>query len=60
MAPLTANNGGNSKSDPNAGADPSGPSNKVEPIKTSDRAGAGILTVLVIFAIIGGGIWLML
>lgn len=48
QGPLTSETGGDSKSDPNAGGgDKDGPSpDKLAPITTADRAGAGILTVL--------------
>jgi mannan endo-1,6-alpha-mannosidase len=60
MVPLTANTGGTSKSDPNAGATKQAPAAKQKPITTADKAGAGILTLLVILGIIGGSIWLIM
>lgn len=61
MAPLTHNTGGTSKSDPSAGTDTSSsPTQTQKPIGTKDRAGAGILTALVIIGIIGGSIWIIL
>ena len=61
MMPLTAKTGGTSKSDPNAGSntDPDPAANR-KPITTKDRAGAGILTILVIVGIVGGSLWLIL
>ena len=63
MVPLTANTGGSSKSDPNAGNDaPHTPEDefKKHPITTGDRAGAAILSILIIGAIIGISVWIVL
>lgn len=63
MVPLTANTGGSSKSDPNAGNDaPHNPEDefKRNPITTADRAGAAILTILIIGAIVGLSVWIVL
>lgn len=61
IVPKTADTGGTSKSDPNAGTGgKSSPTVEHSPITTKDKAGAGIITVLGIFIIIGGGIWLIL
>ena len=47
VAPVTSTTGGDSTSDPNAGKDESsGQNNKQKPITNGDKAGAGILTVL--------------
>jgi hypothetical protein len=60
MVPLTANDGGKSVSDPNAGASaPTFPHENADDITTADRAGAGILTVLVIVAVVGCAWWLV-
>lgn len=60
MVPLTADNGGKSKSDPTAGASaPTFPHEDADEITTADRAGAGILTVLVIVAVVGCAWWLV-
>ena len=59
MAPFTAKTGGTSKSDPNAGSTEVSP-DKSKPITTADKAGAGILTILVIIGIVGGSICLIL
>ncbi|KIW17659.1 hypothetical protein PV08_04854 [Exophiala spinifera] len=60
MRPLTLRTGATSKSDPNAGVDaPSNPAATREPITTADKAGAGILTVLVICVMVGGSAWLV-
>jgi hypothetical protein len=62
-APLTAQTGGNSTSDPAAGTtinqnilDPI----YTEEITTGDKAGAGILTALALALIIGGTSWMIL
>lgn len=61
MVPLTANTGGTSKSDPNAGNDaPHNPEDQFSKITTADRAGAAILTILIIGAIIGLSVWIVL
>ena len=61
IAPLSANTGGTSKSDPNAGTDVNtSPTVKQSPITTKDKAGAGILTILIIVGIIGGGVWIIM
>jgi mannan endo-1,6-alpha-mannosidase len=59
-APLTAGSGGTSQGNPSAGSGvATGPSGVVtEKITTADKAGAGILTVLVIFGVVGGSWWL--
>ena len=60
MVPLTAEKGGKSKSDPNAGATaPTFPHENSKDITTADRAGAGILTVLVIIGVVAGAWWLI-
>ena len=60
LVPLTADNGGTSVSDPNAGATaPTYPHENLKDITTADRAGAGILTVLVVVGMVGGAWWLI-
>lgn len=60
MVPLSADTGGKSASDPGAGASaPVFPHDQFSEITTADRAGAGILTVLVIFGMVGGAWWLV-
>lgn len=60
IVPLTADTGGKSASDPNAGATaPTFPHDDYSEITTADRAGAGILTVLVVFGMVGGAWWLI-
>lgn len=61
IAPKTANTGGTSESDPNAGSDVNtDPAVEHSPITTKDKAGASILTVLFILVIIGGGVWIII
>lgn len=59
--PVTDVTGGTSQGDPNAGTNSAiGPEDlNQEPVTTADKAGAGILTVLVIFVFIGGAWWLV-
>jgi hypothetical protein len=61
MAPLNTRTGGTSKSDPNAGSDTDAdPTKNQKPITTGDKAGAAILTILIIVGIVGGSIWIIL
>ena len=61
MAPLSAKTGGTSKSDPNAGSNTDAdPTANRKPITTKDRAGAGILTIMVIVGVVAGSLWLIL
>lgn len=63
MVPLTAATGGNSSSDPNAGNNaPHNPEEEFRknPITTGDRAGAAVLTILIIGTIIGMSVWIIL
>jgi len=60
-APKSARTGGTSQSDPNAGNDvDTAPVIKFDPLTTGDKAGASIITILIIAAVVGGGIWLVL
>jgi len=60
IAPKTVNTGGTSVSDPSAGSDANAsPTATESAITTGDRAGAGVLTVLAIFVVIGGSIWMI-
>jgi len=56
--PVSRETGGISKGDPSAGTEPSnyGPTS---PVTTADRAGAGIVTALMIVGILGGAWWLV-
>lgn len=60
-APVTDDNGGTSKGNPNAGAPPPKPkpSALAFDITTGDQAGAGILTAMVIITIGGSAGWLI-
>ncbi|KAI1372591.1 glycoside hydrolase family 76 protein [Hypoxylon crocopeplum] len=58
-APVTNSTGGTSVGDPNAGSHaPSLPEDA--PLTTGDRAGAGILTAIVLGTTIGGALWMAL
>lgn len=60
-APKSANTGGTSQSNPDAGNDvDAAPEIKFKPLTTGDKAGASILTILIVLAVIGGGIWIIL
>jgi len=60
LLPLSLRTGATSKSDPNAGSTAStDPAAQKSPIKTADRAGAGILTVIMMVVVVGGAIWLV-
>jgi mannan endo-1,6-alpha-mannosidase len=62
--PLSNSTGGTSKGNPNAGTGPDsasgggggggGRAGSTDPITTGDRAGAGILTALVVVFVLGG------
>jgi mannan endo-1,6-alpha-mannosidase len=58
-APLTSNTGGTSKGDANAGSGDMGTSTPgaIKPITTADRAGAGILTILIAAIVVSGLFW---
>lgn len=58
-APVTHDRGGTSKGDPSAGKDDSDKDQGADlgPITTGDKAGAGILTFLVLGGIIAGSVW---
>lgn len=58
--PLTADTGGTSKGDPNAGTIPSTWSGRPGqgPIKAGDKAGAAIATILLIGIMSGGAFWI--
>ncbi|CAG9940459.1 unnamed protein product [Clonostachys rosea f. rosea IK726] len=59
---LTSHTGGTSESDPGAGSEDIGrnkpPAWADKPITTADRAGAIILTIIVIAAMLAGAVWL--
>lgn len=60
-APVTSDNGGTSKGDPSAGGKPEAPppSSLTSPITTADRAGAGILTAMMMVTLGGSAGWLI-
>lgn len=58
--PASANNGGTSKGNPGAGTGGTAPTGiQTGTITTADKAGAGILTILVVFAFVGGLWWMI-
>lgn len=48
VAPVTSKTGGNSSSNPNAGLDSNKEGDTLKPITTGDKAGAGILTLVLV------------
>lgn len=59
-APVTANAGGTSKGDPNAGSSGTADPTALKPLTTADKAGAGIITVLFIIGALGGTAFMVL
>ncbi|KAI5925101.1 glycoside hydrolase family 76 protein [Camillea tinctor] len=59
-APVTNSTGGTSVGDPNAGAGSDSFTGALTPITTGDRAGAGILTVLILGSAVGTFGWMSL
>lgn len=57
--PVSQDNGGISKSNPNAGAGVQDKPITFDTVTTGDRAGAGILTTLVLVGILGGAWWMV-
>jgi mannan endo-1,6-alpha-mannosidase len=57
--PATADRGGISKSDPNAGAEAPKTGPVFNAVTTGDKAGAGILTLIVLSSIIVGAWWMV-
>ncbi|KAF1358890.1 mannan endo-1,6-alpha-mannosidase DCW1 precursor [Lizonia empirigonia] len=57
--PATQNNGGTSKSDPNAGSDVPQTPVTFNAVTTGDKAGASILTIIVLVAIVAGAWWMV-
>lgn len=59
--PVTETSGGTSKGDPNAGTKSDiGPDDlHKEVITTADKVGAAIMTVLLIFVVVGGAFWMV-
>ena len=61
FVPLTEDSGGSSRSNTNATSTTDTTSNPLAyKITTKDRAGAGILTVLILCGIVGSSIWIIL
>lgn len=59
-SPFSANNGGTSKSNPNAGTNSSDTNTLItKPITTGDRAGAGILTVIFVTGWVVAVTWMI-
>lgn len=56
--PVTQNSGGTSKGDPNAGSHSDDFKGELKPITTGDKAGAGILTCVVLASVIGTFGWM--
>lgn len=58
--PVSANNGGTSKGDPSAGTGGTTPTGlQTGDITTADKAGAGILTIMVVVGFVGGLLWMI-
>ncbi|KAK7700180.1 hypothetical protein SLS57_012178 [Botryosphaeria dothidea] len=58
--PVTNDTGGTSKGNPNAGlSSPDTPTENVEPIGTADRAGAAIITILLMGGMLAGAYWML-
>ena len=57
-APVTNGTGGTSKGDPNAGGRDNTGQKPIEPITTADRAGAGVLTILILGSVVGMFVWM--
>lgn len=62
-SPLTASTGGTSKSNPTAGTgsseSASNPAIDTSAVTTADKAGAGIITALVLIMLLGGAWWMV-
>jgi mannan endo-1,6-alpha-mannosidase len=58
--PVTAKTGGTSQGDPNAGADSDHVMKPFKPLTTADKAGAGILTFLILASAAGTFGWMSL
>jgi mannan endo-1,6-alpha-mannosidase len=62
QVPFTNTTGGTSVGNPNAGAGSVDTTDGLtdEPVTTGDRAEAGVLTVAVVIALVGGVVWMMI
>jgi mannan endo-1,6-alpha-mannosidase len=58
--PVTQNSGGTSKGDNNAGSNADDNPLQFDTITTGDKAGAGILTTLILVSLFGGAWWMAL
>lgn len=58
-APVTETTGGISVGDPTAGGGKSEDPSTQKPITTSDKAGAAILTILVVVPMVAGSLWMV-
>ncbi|KAM0250921.1 hypothetical protein ACHAQJ_008417 [Trichoderma viride] len=59
-APVTSDSGGTSKGNPNAGSNPNSFQAPVIPVTTGDRAGASIVTIIIICSVVGTLSWISL
>jgi mannan endo-1,6-alpha-mannosidase len=59
-APVTSDTGGTSKGNPNAGANPNSFQIPLTPVTTGDRAGAGIVTIILIASFLAMLSWMSL
>lgn len=57
--PVTNSTGGTSQGDANAGTSTNDKSIVLDEVTTADKAGAGILTTLVLAMLLGGGYWMI-
>jgi mannan endo-1,6-alpha-mannosidase len=61
IAPKSLRTGATSESDPDAGNDAADDPTVIrKPITTADKAGAAILTILMVAMVVGGAIWMVL
>lgn len=58
--PVTNNTGGTSKGNPDAGSNSNDNPLAFDTITGGDKAGAGILTTLILMGLFGGGWWMAL
>lgn len=58
--PVTNDTGGTSKGNPNAGSNPNSFLRPVAPVTAGDKAGAGIVTVIIIGSLCTGLAWMSL
>ncbi|KAL1862963.1 hypothetical protein VTK73DRAFT_6574 [Phialemonium thermophilum] len=58
-APVTANTGGTSVGNANAGMQTNSPIPQLPPITIKDRVAAGFLTTAILFSVVGGGVFVI-